>query len=126
VTLARPADEQASTSALDQSRSHEKYDEFGTAEQRDELAALHSITSSVTASRDAGTVRASMSVWALMTSSNLLDFATGKSAGCAFADAARVDAGLTIGIHNIGAIAHQSAGFGSGTMPPTLLRSARR
>src|SRR5262249_50878714 len=43
-------------------------------EQRDELAAVHSITSSAMASSEEGTVRRSiLAVWALMTSSNLLD-----------------------------------------------------
>src|SRR5262249_39573470 len=49
-------------------------------EQRDELAAFHSITSSAMASRVAGTVRRSIrAVGALMTSSNLLDCTTGRS-----------------------------------------------
>ena len=43
------------------------------AEQRDELAPLHSITSSAVASSLSGTVRPSVTaVWALITSSNLL------------------------------------------------------
>src|SRR5262245_27787375 len=58
------------------------------AEQRAELAPLHvcahSITSSAAASSLSGTVRASiLAVEALMTSSNLLDCTTGKSAGFA-------------------------------------------
>src|SRR5262245_31061200 len=54
------------------------------AEQRDELAALHSITSSAATSSLSGTVRPSiLAVEALMTSSNLLDCTTGKSAGFA-------------------------------------------
>src|SRR5262249_60699602 len=54
------------------------------AEQRDELAAFHSITSSASASTFAGTMRPSiLAVEALMTSSNLLDCTTGKSAGFA-------------------------------------------
>ena len=45
---------------------------------------LHSITSSARASSDGGTVRPSiLAVWALMTSSNLVDCTTGKSAGLA-------------------------------------------
>ena len=45
---------------------------------------IHSITSSAVASSDGGTVRPSMrAVEALMTSSNLLDCTTGKSAGLA-------------------------------------------
>src|SRR5262249_46834458 len=54
------------------------------AEQRDELAARHSITSSATLSNDDGTVRPSiLAVWALMTNSNLVDWSTGRSAGLA-------------------------------------------
>src|SRR5262245_17101969 len=54
-------------------------------EQRDELAAPdHSITSSAAASSLSGTVRPSiLAVCWLMTSSNLLDCATGKSSGLA-------------------------------------------
>src|SRR5262245_30346766 len=52
------------------------------AEQRDELALPHSITSSAIASSDGGTVRPSIrAVSALMTSSNLVACTTGKSAG---------------------------------------------
>src|SRR5262245_33538759 len=52
------------------------------AEQRDELAPLHSITSSARASRVSGTVRPSIrAVSALMTSSNLFACITGRSAG---------------------------------------------
>ena len=44
----------------------------------------HSITSSAVASSVGGTVRPSiLAVWALMTSSNLTDCTTGKSAGLA-------------------------------------------
>src|SRR5262249_47525720 len=54
------------------------------AEQRDEVAAPHSITSSATASSLSGTARPSMwAVEALMTSSNLVDCTTGRSAGLA-------------------------------------------
>src|SRR5215831_8876154 len=54
------------------------------AEQRYELAPLHSITSSAVASSLSGTVRPSiLAVEALMTSSNLVDCTTGKSAGFA-------------------------------------------
>src|SRR5215510_12348149 len=49
------------------------------AEQRDELAPLHSITSSAMLSSVGGTVRPNiLAVWALMTNSNLLDCTTGK------------------------------------------------
>src|SRR5262249_24743992 len=56
----------------------------GAANQRDELAPFHSITSSASASSDGGTVRSIvLAVWALMTSSNLLACTTGRSAGFA-------------------------------------------
>src|SRR5262249_2518871 len=54
------------------------------AEQRDEVAALHSVTSSARGRRLGGTSRPSArAVGRLMTSSNLLDCMTGKSAGLA-------------------------------------------
>src|SRR5262249_21512010 len=54
------------------------------AEQRDELAALHSITSSAATSSLSGTMRPSiLAVWALITNSNLLACTTGRSAGLA-------------------------------------------
>src|SRR5262249_33564457 len=54
------------------------------AEQRDELAALHSITSSARASRFGGTsMPSARAVDRLMTSSNLVDCTTGRSAGFA-------------------------------------------
>src|SRR5262249_8852643 len=53
-------------------------------EKRYECAPLHSITSSAVARSDGGTVRpSSLAVWALITSSNLLDCTTGRSAGLA-------------------------------------------
>src|SRR5262249_39020899 len=53
-----------------------------TAEQRDERAPLHSITSSARPSSGSGTVRPSASaVFALMTNSNLVGCTTGRSAG---------------------------------------------
>ena len=52
------------------------------AEQRDELAPLHSITSSARASSVGGTSRPSaLAVLRLMTSSNLVGCCTGRSAG---------------------------------------------
>ena len=52
------------------------------AEQRDELAALHSITSSARASSVGGISRPSaFAVFRLITSSNLVDCRTGRSAG---------------------------------------------
>jgi hypothetical protein len=54
------------------------------AEQRDERASFHSITSSARASRFGGTsMPSARAVGRLMTSSNLLDCTTGKSAGLA-------------------------------------------
>src|SRR5262249_45461151 len=54
------------------------------AQQRDELAAPHSITSSAATSSLSGTVRPSiLAVWALITNSNFVDCRTGKSAGFA-------------------------------------------
>src|SRR5262249_30470919 len=54
------------------------------AKQRDEFAALHSITSSAMASSEGGTMRSSMrAVCELMTSSNLVACTIGKSAGFA-------------------------------------------
>src|SRR5262249_38296191 len=55
-----------------------------TAEQRDELAALHSMSSSAIASSDGGTTRSTMrAVCVLITSSNLFACTIGKSAGFA-------------------------------------------
>src|SRR5262249_54292978 len=52
------------------------------AEQGDELAAFHSITSSAAASSVVGTVMPSiLAVCPLMTNSNLVDCTTGRSAG---------------------------------------------
>src|SRR5689334_15860543 len=52
---------------------------YGAAEQRDELAPLHSITSSARASNVGGTVRPSaLAVCRLMTNSNLVDCKTGR------------------------------------------------
>src|SRR5262249_37067626 len=54
------------------------------AEQRDELASLHSITSSARARSVGGTARRSaLAVLRLMTSSNLVGACTGRSAGFA-------------------------------------------
>src|SRR5262249_36655486 len=52
------------------------------AEQRDEVAAPHSITSSARPSSVGATSKPSvLAVWALITSSNLVDCTTGRSAG---------------------------------------------
>src|SRR5262249_38074451 len=65
-------------------RSRRERPRSRAAEQRYELATPHSITSSATVSNEAGTVRPSIrAVTALMTSSNLLDCTTGRSAGLA-------------------------------------------
>src|SRR5262249_30288449 len=54
----------------------------GAADERDDLAPPHSITSSAMARSDGGTLRPSiLAVSALMTSSNLVACTTGKSAG---------------------------------------------
>src|SRR5262249_26569917 len=54
------------------------------AEQRDELAPLHSITSSAVASSFSGTVRPRLvAVFRLMANSNLTGASTGRSAGLA-------------------------------------------
>src|SRR5262249_35265561 len=54
------------------------------AEERDELAPLHSITSSARPSSDSGTVSPSaLAVFRLMISSTLVDWTTGRSAGLA-------------------------------------------
>src|SRR5262245_11466016 len=56
----------------------------GAAEQRDELAALHSITSSATSSRSRGISRLSdLAVLRLITSSYLVGCSTGRSPGFA-------------------------------------------
>src|SRR5262249_27790714 len=58
--------------------------QFGTQMPQGGHPPHHSITSSATASSLSGTVRPSIvAVWALITSSNLLDCTTGKSAGLA-------------------------------------------
>src|SRR5262249_18028278 len=57
---------------------------YRAAQQRDGLPPLHSITSSAVAMSVGGTAMPSiLAVWALMTSSNLLDCTTGRSAGFA-------------------------------------------
>src|SRR6185436_15469377 len=54
------------------------------AEQNDQIAASHSMTSSARARIDCGTVRPSaLAVLRLMTSSNLVGCSTGRSAGLA-------------------------------------------
>src|SRR5262245_21634111 len=65
-------------------RAHPNRPRRRAAEQRDELAPLHSITSSAMACNVGGTVRPSaLAVLRLMTSSSLVDCWTGKSAGLA-------------------------------------------
>ena len=71
------------------------------AEKRDERAALHSITSSAVARSDGGTVSPSaFAAFRLMTSSNLVDCTTGRSAGFS----PGVDAYLTIGLSQAGSV----------------------
>src|SRR5262245_31369047 len=63
-------------------RARRKRPHRRAAEKRDELASFHSITSSARASSVGGTSRPRiLAVWWLMTSSNLLDCTTGRSAG---------------------------------------------
>src|SRR5262249_23232486 len=65
-------------------RARREWPRRRAAEQRDELAALHSITSSAMASKPGGMVRPSaLAVLRLITNSNLVDCNTGKSAGFA-------------------------------------------
>src|SRR5262249_52768362 len=65
-------------------RAYTKKHGNGTAEQCDELAPFHSITSSARASSVGGTSRPSaFAVLRLITSSNLVDCTTGRSAGFA-------------------------------------------
>src|SRR4029077_14981124 len=67
--------------ALLRARAQRKYGGGAAAQQRDELAALHSITSSARASSMGGTVRPSaLAVLRLITSSILVGCYTGKSA----------------------------------------------
>src|SRR5262245_12632254 len=79
--------------------------------------AFHSITSSAATSSLSGTVRPSiLAVWALMTSSNLVDRTTGKSAGFApLEDATGINAHPTRGIRQACSVAHQPADFGKVT-----------
>src|SRR5262245_13328403 len=70
--------------ALTLLRARHKRPRRRTAEECDEVAPLHSITSSAVASSACGTLRPSiLAVGMLMTSSNLVDCTTGKSAGFA-------------------------------------------
>src|SRR5262249_59707230 len=65
-------------------RPHRERPHGRTAEQRDERAPLHSITSSARASRVGGISRPrAFAVLRLMTSSNFVGCSTGKSAGLA-------------------------------------------
>ena len=83
-----------------------------TAEQRDELAPPHSITSSaVRLQRSCGTVRPSaLAVLRLITNSNLVDCMNRQVGGLlTLENPAGVDADLAIGIGNAGPVAHQAA-----------------
>src|SRR5262252_974720 len=71
------------------------------ADKRDELAAVHSITSSAVESSVAGTVRPSaLAVLRLITNSNLVGCTTGKSPG------------LALCVRKVRSIAHQTTGCG--------------
>src|SRR5262249_33209246 len=82
-----------------------------TAEQRDEPAAPHSITSSAMASNPGGKVIPSdLAVFRLISSSNLADWDHRQfSRSRAVQNFAAVDAGLAIGVCQIRRIAHQAA-----------------
>src|SRR5262249_33428881 len=86
----------------------------GAAEQRDERAPPHSITSSARASSVGGTVRPSaLAVLRLITSSNLVGCITGKSAGLGpFGDRPTKGPGLAIRIRDAGSIADQTTSNG--------------
>src|SRR5262249_9144791 len=63
-------------------RARRERPRYRSAEQRDELAPYHSITSSARASSVGGTSRPSaFAVFKLITSSNLMGFCTGRVAG---------------------------------------------
>ena len=82
------------------------------AEQRDELAPFHSITSSARASSVGGTSRPSaLAVLRLMTSSNLVGLLHRQVGGLgAFEDLPAKTPCTAIGVGYAGAIAHQAAG----------------
>src|SRR5262249_6523244 len=84
-----------------------------TAEQRDELAALHSITSSARASSEGGTVRPSiLAVSALMTKLEVARLRHRQLRGSrALEDAPGIDSALTNPILQVASVAHQPAGF---------------
>src|SRR5262249_44783205 len=82
------------------------------AEQRDEVAPPHSITSSAVASSVGGTLRPSVrAVCRLMTNSNLVGRITGSSDGFS-QDATDIDPDLAILLSKVCPIAHQSADIG--------------
>ena len=83
-----------------------------TAEQGDELAPSHSITSSARRRKDSGIFSPiALAVVRLMTSSNLVGCKTGRSAGFfALEDAAYIEAGLPKTVRLIGTITYQKAG----------------
>src|SRR5262245_66681328 len=82
-----------------------------TAEQRDEFPPPHSITSSASESTSGGMESPSaLAVLRLITSSNLVDVSTGRSAGFAPLRILRgVDAALAIRLGDAHAIAQESA-----------------
>ena len=81
------------------------------AEQRDELAADHSITSSARASSVGGTVEAEhFAVWGLIDQLELGGLHDRQVSGLGtLEDATGIDAGLAIDIGNVVAVAHQAA-----------------
>src|SRR5262249_51329731 len=82
------------------------------AEQRDEIAPPHSITSSARAMNVGGTSRRSVrAVLRLIASTNLVACITGRSAGCAPLRMRGIEPDLAKGIGEVGAVAHQPGGF---------------
>ena len=84
------------------------------AEQRDELAPLHSITSSASGEQLGGTFEAErlggLEVDHELELGRLHDRQVGRL--LALENPAGIDAGLTIGVGDAGSVAHQAAGFG--------------
>src|SRR5262249_47773126 len=82
IALARRQEDADAPHPLALLRARRERQRRRAAKQRDELATLHSITSSAVASKDDGMAMSSnRAVWWLMTSSNLLDCITGRSTG---------------------------------------------
>src|SRR5262245_63890322 len=80
------------------------------AEERDELAPLHSLNHSITSSARSGNAGGivTLAVLRLMTSSNLIDWCTGNSAGLApLRNLSGVNTSLAISVRNADPICHQ-------------------